>query len=150
MSVLPNLQTLMEDDVFREEEDYNIEETTVSHQRWKYLLCRLINAISNQQHPLALYLDGKDTLLQHFYFMHQRHPTHLHFCCTGLLDLHWCDEVTLGKNLAFSVINPLHLHITLIEIDAVFTLLGICRYDSKCSNGPRHPPLSVPCELPPQ
>ena len=79
MGVIPNLQTLMEGDEFNEEDEYDIEETTVSHQRWKYLLCRLINAISDQHHPLALHLDGKCTFSLNFFSMHQLYLSHKYF-----------------------------------------------------------------------
>lgn len=39
--------------------EFDIEETTSSHQRWKFVLCRLINVISSKAHPIALYLDGE-------------------------------------------------------------------------------------------
>lgn len=47
------------DETDAEFDEFDIEETTVSHQRWKFLLCKLIHAISNQSHPIALHLDGK-------------------------------------------------------------------------------------------
>ena len=70
MGVIPNLRTLMMEEEDEEESNaraFNIDETNVSHQRWKYLLVKLINAISDKSRPIAYLFD----------------------------DLHWCVEVTL-------------------------------------------------------
>ncbi|KAL7539299.1 hypothetical protein ACHAXR_009167 [Thalassiosira sp. AJA248-18] len=76
MSAIPNLRTLMEEEV-KNAEEHTIEQATVSHQRWKYLIIKLINAISDKSRPLAFFMD----------------------------DLHWCDEVTLDMIQAI-VMDP--------------------------------------------
>mmetsp|Transcript_1921 Transcript_1921/g.4149 ORF Transcript_1921/g.4149 Transcript_1921/m.4149 type:complete len:1254 (-) Transcript_1921:1038-4799(-) len=78
MSAIPNLRALMEEDECNAEDEYDIEdEPIITHQRWIFLICKLINAISDQSHPIAFYLD----------------------------DLHWCDEATLDMIQAV-VIDP--------------------------------------------
>lgn len=62
MRAIPNLQILMEEDECNAEDEHDIDESvseSIGHQRWKYLLCKLINAISDRSHPIAFYLDGK-------------------------------------------------------------------------------------------
>ena len=60
MGVIPNLRTLMMEEEDEEESNaraFNIDETNVSHQRWKYLLVKLINAISDKSRPIAYLFD---------------------------------------------------------------------------------------------
>lgn len=37
--------------------EFNIDESNVSHQRWKHLIVKLINAISGKTRPLAFFMD---------------------------------------------------------------------------------------------
>jgi len=57
MSVIPNLRALMEDDDCNEEDEFNIAETVVSHQRWKYLVVKLMKSISDKSRPVAFFMD---------------------------------------------------------------------------------------------
>ena len=62
MRAIPNLKVLMKEDKCNAEDECGIDESvseSIGHQRWKYLLCKLINAISDRSHPIAFYLDGK-------------------------------------------------------------------------------------------
>ncbi len=59
-SAIPNLRFILADDDDADNEN-EMEDTTVSHQRWKILLCRLMKCISDRSHPVAILFDGEIT-----------------------------------------------------------------------------------------
>ena len=63
-SAIPNLRfTLTDEDDADGNTDLEneTESTTVSHQRWKILLCRLMKCISDRSHPVVILFDGEIT-----------------------------------------------------------------------------------------
>lgn len=61
MQAIPNLRTLMEEEEC-DDTDVEFDVLETAHQRWKFLLCKLINALPNQSRPLCIYWDGKKYL----------------------------------------------------------------------------------------